>query len=461
MEISITPFLEIKNAARWDSEFYRPDLKGLIDSLKANHGRPLREFVIQAQRGQAPAYNPDGEIPIIRTVNVREVGFSDARQEFVSRSFFDAVERGKVERGDIVVTSTGLGTLGRSFCNISEIQYFADGHITILKLKPDVDFAFLTAVLQSSIGLNQFEQWQRGSSGQIEIYPEDILSVLIPDFSNTLRRKISSLWLEGVALALRSNELYPEAEAELLERMKWAKIAGQPMELSYVTEFAQTKRRERYDAEHFQPQYTRLRTHLQEAGSRLLGIFCPIPQRGVQPVFVEGGDVLVIDSKAVRPQGVEPSETERTNLAFYSTDTIARGQIRQDDVLLNSTGLGTLGRAACYQLDQLAIADNHVAIIRPDQQVCLPVYLSLFLNSPAGLAQSEMYQTGSSGQLELYPQHISQFLIYLPKNKNGEIDLAWQEKLARKVIAANTAKIEARARVEEAKRLVEEAIFRD
>lgn len=128
---------------------------------------------------------------------------------------------------------------------------------------------------------------------------------------------------------------------------------------------------------------------------------------------------------------------------------------------MNSTDRGTLGRAACYQSEQLAIADNHVSIIRPNNHICLPVYLSLFLNSPAGLAQSEMYQAGSSGQLELYPQHITQFLIYLPKNDKGDIDLKWQEKLAEKVNSASRAKIEAQVNLEEAKQLVEEKIAQE
>lgn len=88
----------------------------------------------------------------------------------------------------------------------------------------------------------------------------------------------------------------------------------------------------------------------------------------------------------------------------------------------------------------------------------LPEYATLFLNSPAGLAQSEMFQTGSSGQLHLYPQHIQEFLAYLPRNKNGSIDLAWQQKLADKVVAGSRAKQEAQAKLNEAKQLVEKAI---
>ena len=69
-----------------------------------------------------------------------------------------------------------------------------------------------------------------------------------------------------------------------------------------------------------------------------------------------------------------------------------------------------------------------------------------------------MFQTGSSGQLEIYPQHIQEILIYLPRNRDGSIDLAWQKKLADKVIGASQAKQQAQEKLAQAKKLVEEAI---
>jgi Type I restriction modification DNA specificity domain len=169
--------------------------------------------------------------------------------------------------------------------------------------------------------------------------------------------------------------------------------------------------------------------------------------------------VLVIDSKSVRPQGVEPLLNERTTLAFYDSPKNAKGRVFPNDVLLNSTGRGTIGRAACYQLAAPALCDNRVTILRPNQKICHAIYLTLFLNSPAGLAQSEQFQSGSSGQLEIYPEHIEQFLIYIPRDKDGTIDLAWQSRLVAKIQAAADANTAAGEKLEDAKRLVEEEIM--
>ena len=208
-EFSIVSLSEIGQIERWDAEFFGGTPKRMLAALERIGALPLSSFITNAQRGQAPAYDISGTVPVIRTVNVRDLGFSDARQEYVTETFLRSASKGGVEQYDILVTSTGVGTLGRVFCNLSNKKLFADGHITVLTPKPDVDYSFLTAVLQSLVGQVQLERWQRGSSGQIEIYPDDILQVRIPKLSESLQNRISALWRESVELVARSQKFYP------------------------------------------------------------------------------------------------------------------------------------------------------------------------------------------------------------------------------------------------------------
>jgi type I restriction enzyme, S subunit len=296
----------------------------------------------------------------------------------------------------------------------------------------------------------------RGSVQQGVILP-DLRKLPVPNFSDRLVDKVEAAVFKARYAAQQAVTLYPEAEVELLDRLGWAQLAKQPRELSYNADFSALVTAGRSDAEFYQPHCRRLRDRIQQAGGKMISEFCPQPRRGVQPEFAEHGTVLALDSKSVRPHGVEPG-VERITQAFYDSDSAANGRVRPGDVLLNSTGRGTIGRAAWYQLVVPALCDNHVAILRPDPKVCHPGYLALFLNSPAGLTQSEQFQTGSSGQLEIYPQHIQRFLIYLPRTKAGAIDLTWQEKLAAKVETATHARDNAKTKLGEAKRLLEEAL---
>ena len=300
--------------------------------------------------------------------------------------------------------------------------------------------------------------WSQTGNNHPRIHASTVLGLPIPRKIYLLIKKLNELSIDALKTFESAIYVYPEAEKELMERIGWQGLIKQPNELYYGVDSETLNRCERIDAEHYQPKFKRLCDRLQKIGAKATGDFSNIPQRGVQPAFNENCEVVVIDSKAVRPLGVEPDKAECTSLKFFNSPYAKKGRIRRGDVLMNSTGVGTLGRASFYDSDSPALADNHVAIIRPDQKVCLPIYLSLFLNSPAGLAQSEMFQTGSSGQREIYPQHIQKILVYIPQTKAGEVDLKWQERLADKVLIAAHARIKAWAKLEEAKRLVEESI---
>jgi len=112
------------------------------------------------------------------------------------------------------------------------------------------------------------------------------------------------------------------------------------------------------------------------------------------------------------------------------------------------TGVGTLGRAAVVpesNVPMVISVDVAGWRIKPKT---LPVeYIALFLNSPAGVSQSERYQTGSSGQLHLYPEHVRNFRIYARRTKSGQLDLDWHDELARKVAEAETKRSRATAKL--------------
>ena len=210
------------------------------------------------------------------------------------------------------------------------------------------------------------------------------------------------------------------------------------------------------DAEHYQPMYKRLCKQLQTLGAKYIDDFCEIPFRGVQPVYSDDGQILVINSKHLGPTEIDISQTERTTKEFYGRPDVSTAHLIKNDVLMYSTG-AYVGRTNAWLDNTPAMASNHVTIIRPDHRICHPLYLSLFLNSPAGISQSEQFSTGSA-QRELYPQNVRHILVYLPQTKKGKIDLAWEERLAEKVLASANAKVKARAKLEEAKNLIEKAI---
>jgi len=91
--------------------------------------------------------------------------------------------------------------------------------------------------------------------------------------------------------------------------------------------------------------------------------------------------------------------------------------LKNGDILLTSSGIGTIGRADLFpgrhknlNSDYYTV-DNHVSIIRLKEGFLQPGYLVAFLNSYYGKAWSEWGTTGSTRLLELAPRRVSNFKI--------------------------------------------------
>lgn len=86
--------------------------------------------------------------------------------------------------------------------------------------------------------------------------------------------------------------------------------------------------------------------------------------------------------------------------------------IDEGDVLLASTGDGTLGKCCVYRNNRKpAIADSHVTVIRVDQRTIYPEFLCDYLRRGFGAKQIEILFTGSTGLIELAPEDVDKIVL--------------------------------------------------
>ncbi|OVZ88150.1 hypothetical protein CBW54_09795 [Yersinia kristensenii] len=97
-----------------------------------------------------------------------------------------------------------------------------------------------------------------------------------------------------------------------------------------------------------------------------------------------------------------------------------RNIINKFDVLLSSTGDGTLGKCAVFDLDIVAIADGHITLIRVNPEVIDPYYLCDYLRSGFGASQINRLYTGSTGMIELTPEQVDSIVIDMRSNVNEQ-----------------------------------------
>lgn len=185
----------------------------------------------------------------------------------------------------------------------------------------------------------------------------------------------------------------------------------------------------RFDAEFFRPKFTTLIARLRKRGAAaLLGDVLASCERGRQPNYAERG-LPVINSQHVQNGYLLLGKDNR-----FATPDDKSLLIQSGDVLLNGTGVGTIGRVAPYLHPTPALPDNHVTILRPKEGITLdPVFLAVQLAGLVGQLQVQQYFKGSSGQIELYPQDIARFTIWLgtpeiQKAIRDKVDAAYDAK---------------------------------
>jgi len=143
-----------------------------------------------------------------------------------------------------------------------------------------------------------------------------------------------------------------------------------------------------------------------------LGDACFSVKRGISPKYVENDGIVVINQKCVRNGALSFFEARLTsrNTKIGKDKFIING-----DILINSTGTGTLGRSAPFigkkDFKQLT-ADSHVAIVRPDPKKTNPLYLAyqIGLMEPVIINMAK----GATNQVELSPVELKELKLFVP-----------------------------------------------
>lgn len=147
-----------------------------------------------------------------------------------------------------------------------------------------------------------------------------------------------------------------------------------------------------------------------------VGDITSMVSRGVTPRYTDDAGLIVINQKCVRGHAVTLQQARNTERTKSKVDRI----LQRDDVLVNSTGQGTLGRAARWTLDEEATVDSHITIVRFSPELVNVVCAGHGLLDAE--ARIEALAEGSTGQTELRRDLVASLEIRLPES-NAQADL--------------------------------------
>ena len=137
--------------------------------------------------------------------------------------------------------------------------------------------------------------------------------------------------------------------------------------------------------------------------------------RGISPKYIESGGVRVLNQKCIRNHHINYDLARRHDMDLKKVSE--ERFIKLGDILINSTGKGTLGRVAQVRKepDELTTIDSHITIVRPKSEL---FYLDYF--GYAAVAIEKIIQDagqGASGQTELAKSKVqNDFQICFPRS---------------------------------------------
>ena len=209
---------------RFDLKYWDPAVRNQIKKLKENGSVSVKDInLITTSRGNSPKAElyvdeiDDGYAIVLKAgSSITKYGHVLVSGDFIQENVYEAMGAvAKVVSGDVLLASTGVGTLGKCGLYTATKPAVADGHVTIIR--PDttkIDPNYLTDYLRAGFGAVQVQRLFSGATGLIELTCDQVNSIEIDLLGGDLeKQKAESVKLRKAEASYR-DEL-SKAQADL------------------------------------------------------------------------------------------------------------------------------------------------------------------------------------------------------------------------------------------------------
>ena len=158
----------------------------------------LSELCIFLSRGKSPKYSEERLFPVFaQKCNLKDGGISLGQARFLDPSTICKWgDDYKLKSGDVLVNSTGTGTVGRTRlfdeCCLGEYPFVVpDSHVSVVRTATEIDSFYIWAILSSNWGQQYIEDNLAGSTNQKELYIGVLEDMFIPLPPKNEQKKIA------------------------------------------------------------------------------------------------------------------------------------------------------------------------------------------------------------------------------------------------------------------------------
>ena len=304
---------------------------------------------------------------------------------FVDEELYKKWMKDEVQRGDIFITSEA--PFGQVYYWDSDEKIVLSQRLFCLRLSEDVCSKYVYYYMTT--GAFQFELDGRATGTTVVgLRQPELLKCRIKLPSLSTQRQISSI--------LSSLDDKIEINRKINENLEQQ---AQALFKSWFVDFEPFKNGEFIESE----------LGMIPKGWRVgcLDELCSFISRGLTPKYDETSDELILGQTCVRNNIVTLNNARK-----HRPKTKNEKWVQQWDVLLNSTGVGSLGRVGIvyFNMDNVAI-DSHITVVRTSN----PIYRHYVgRNLLSRQLEIENMAVGSTGQTELPRDRVKVMTIIIP-----------------------------------------------
>ena len=326
----------------------------------------------------------DDGIPVLNGSNLEGITLKEASFRYVTEEKADSLKRANAHRGDIVITHRG--TLGQ-----------------IIYIPQDSKYArYVISQSQFRIRCNE------------KVLPEYLVYYFHTPIGQY--KLLSNASQVGVPALARPSTTFQQIEVELPSLTAQKRIVNILRALDDKIEL-NNKVNENIEEQAMAVFKLWFVDYMPYGGTApkewrnvILDNITSLVTRGIAPKYSDDSDQIVINQKCIRNHMIDLSLARK-----HTPKTINEKWLQYGDLLINSTGTGTLGRTAqvWFEPKNLTV-DSHVTIARPAKENLI-FYIGLW--GISNEKEIESLHTGSTGQTELPRERVKAMELLLPDNE--------------------------------------------
>lgn len=348
----------------------------------------------------------DGEYPLIMPTDIVEgTKYIGETVETISKKGFEKYKKSLIPKNTPCVVT--IGSIGKKIC-LSKEDSFTNQAINAIKVNTDkYDPIFVFYLLKYN--LPQVKNLSSGTASGRENVSKTSFGKIKVKLPNDLKaqQKIASILSAYDDLIENNNqriklleEMAEEIYKEWFVRLRFPATADSPgyQDCKFID-------KEGNEVPHGT-------TGALPEGWRNVTIeeVTDLVKRGISPNYDENGNTFVINQRCIRERKINLNVSRRQSKKIPDEKLVRFG-----DILVNSTGEGTLGRIAQVYDNHIGVSvDTHVTIIRGRKDINIDFFgISLLLKQ----ITFENLAFGSTGQTELSRDDIQKVKIVLAKQE--------------------------------------------